>query len=217
MRFLAKKTEDMRADELLRRGREAFDENEYEKGIRFLSSLIERHPEHLDGRILLADCHMKLKQYDEVYNQCEYILKIEPNHATAYFSYGLALVRDSKYEEGMEKLKRATELAPRNDHFKDSYQMMKYAARRLDITGLGAKYTSHADGMVTIRTTEILTEIAEKCLEEDKAVSLYQVCIECNEMPEDLPKFLNLVSENTGIKWRTMKIGKSDFMVFERP
>ncbi|MHA2024689.1 MAG: tetratricopeptide repeat protein [Candidatus Thorarchaeota archaeon] len=217
MKFRKKKIDDMRADELFRTGREEFDKNEYQKAILFFSSLIERHPEHVDGRLLLADCYMKLKQYDEVCNQCEYILEGTPDHALAHYSYGLALVRDEKYEEGMGKLKRAMELAPEIEAIKNAYLMLKYTVRQLDIKGLGAKYTTRRNGMVIIQPTKLLKEIAEKCLDEDKVVPLGQLCIESNEMPEQLPIHLNMLTENTGIRWSILKIGPSDTILFEKP
>ncbi len=216
MKFRKKKIDDMRADELFRTGREELDKNEFQKAILFLSALIDRHPEHLDGRLLLADCYMKLKQYDEVYNHCEYILKVEPEHALAHYSFGLALVRDKKYEEGMGKIKRAMELAPGIEEIKNAYLMLKYAAQQLDIIGLGAKYTTRRNGMVIIQPTKLLNEVAERCLDEDKVVPLLQLCIESNEMPEQLPFHLNMLTENTGIKWSILKIGPSDTILFEK-
>ena len=217
MKLFGKKTDDMPANELFKKAGEAINARKFDDAVKFLSSLLAKHPEHLDGRVLLADCYMLLKKYNEAYAQCDYILKTEPNHAAAHFIYGLTLIQDSRHDEGMERLKRATELAPENEHFRNGYYAMKYDARRLDITGLGAKYMQHMGDMVAIQITELLTEVAEKCVKEDKAVSVAQVCIEGGQRPEQLPMFLKMVSENTGIKWKTIKIGQSDFMIFERP
>lgn len=217
MGLFKKKPTEMSVMELMDKGRESIKKKKYEDGIKYLSILVERHPEHLDGRILLANCYLSLNQFNQVYNQCEAMLEVDPDFGIAYFSYGLALIRSGQVDEGMVKMKRAAELSPENEDIQQSYKRLYYAGRQLDIAGWGERHRKKRDGgLLMINVTEFLTEIATKCIEEDKVVPVISVSHELLIGVDNLDMFLDSVADNIDIHWKILKLGRNDYLFFEK-
>ncbi len=66
---------------------------------------------------VLSDFEFRMGDNDQAIEYLEHAIRLDPKLAAARHSYGLALVRERRYEEALAELKLAYELEPGNARY----------------------------------------------------------------------------------------------------
>jgi hypothetical protein len=67
-----------------------------------------------ESMTILSDFEFRMGDNDRALNYLEHAIRLDPNLAVARHSYGLALVRERRYDEALAELEQAYELEPGN-------------------------------------------------------------------------------------------------------
>jgi tetratricopeptide (TPR) repeat protein len=70
-----------------------------------------------ESMTILSDFEFRLGDNDQAIEYLEHAIRLDPKLAAARHSYGLALVRERRYEEALAELERAHELEPGNARY----------------------------------------------------------------------------------------------------
>jgi tetratricopeptide (TPR) repeat protein len=70
-----------------------------------------------ESMTILSDFEFRMGDNVRALSHLEHAIRLDPNLALARHSYGLALVRERRYEEAIEELEQAYELAPGNPRY----------------------------------------------------------------------------------------------------
>ena len=70
-----------------------------------------------ESMTILSDFEFRMGDNDKAVGYLEHAIRLDPKLAAARHSYGLALVRERRYEEALAELERAYELEPGNARY----------------------------------------------------------------------------------------------------
>src|ERR1700730_5012380 len=93
---------------------------------------IELDPNLLEGRRQLAEVLSSGQKWDLVIEQCQEILKREPDDASARYTLGQALIRSGKTEDGQKELARAQTLRQRAQQLQEAQKLQSLGLRELN-------------------------------------------------------------------------------------
>ncbi|KAK4295618.1 hypothetical protein Pmani_021667 [Petrolisthes manimaculis] len=97
--------------ELKNRGNKLFSVRKYEEAIKCYSDAIVKKPSVSVYYTNRALCHLKLKRWEMVCQDCRTALEIDPTLVKAHFFLGQALLETDNFDESIKHLQRAQDLA----------------------------------------------------------------------------------------------------------
>ena len=93
-----------------------------------LRAIVERDPGNVEARLALADVYWAHEAWDSTEEQLRAALTAAPDRADAHQSLGLLLEIRGNQAESLEHLRRASELDPKNELFRQVAEQMAAAA-----------------------------------------------------------------------------------------
>ncbi|PAV59398.1 hypothetical protein WR25_03523 [Diploscapter pachys] len=90
---------------------------------------LNRDPVYFCNR---AAAYCRMEQYDLAIQDCRTALALDPNYSKAYGRMGLALSCQNRYEQAVEAYKKALELDPTQDSYKNNLKIAEDKVRELN-------------------------------------------------------------------------------------
>ena len=102
------------AQEWYERGKEAFNNDNYEEAINCFEKGIELDPDYVEAYYDLGDIYAYwYERYEEAVKCFKKVIELEPDYAGAYYNLGRVYAYwDEQYDEAMEYFKKVVELEP---------------------------------------------------------------------------------------------------------
>ncbi|XP_005108643.1 E3 ubiquitin-protein ligase CHIP [Aplysia californica] len=101
----------MSASELKNQGNKLFAARKYDDAIACYTKAIIKNPNTAPFFTNRALCHLKLRQWERVHQDCQRALDLDRSWVKGHFFMGQAFVEQSLYDEAIAALKKAHELA----------------------------------------------------------------------------------------------------------
>jgi Flp pilus assembly protein TadD len=98
--------------------RERAEQGELEAAEMLLTAILERSPEHVESRLLLADLWVVQDRTAEAERELRWVLKHRPHHARAHHSLGLLCDVTGRSKEAAEHFGLAAQSAPQEDAYR---------------------------------------------------------------------------------------------------
>lgn len=98
------------------------DEGNLDEAREILARILERSPERVDARLLLAEVEIAAERPKEAVRLAEEVLKKQPNDAPAHYTLALALDAAGDARLAAEHFRQAAQLDARNEVYAASYQ-----------------------------------------------------------------------------------------------
>lgn len=92
---------------------------------------LNRDPVYFCNR---AAAYCRLEQYDLAIQDCRTALALDPKYSKAYGRMGLALSCQNRYEQAVEAYKKALELDPTQESFKNNLRIAEEKVKELEAT-----------------------------------------------------------------------------------
>ncbi|KHJ90771.1 tetratricopeptide repeat protein, partial [Oesophagostomum dentatum] len=81
---------------------------------------------------VVAAAYCRLEQYDLAIQDCRTALALDPKYSKAYGRMGLALSCQNRYEQAVEAYKKALELDPNQESFKNNLKIAEEKVKELE-------------------------------------------------------------------------------------
>lgn len=112
-------------DMLLKRGREALEEEETQKAIDHLTALTDHAPDFAEGWHLRATAYYRAGLYGPALDDLRRALVLNPNNYNAIFGFGIMLQEFGEYELASEAFHQVLVLNPHHDSAKTALDQLK--------------------------------------------------------------------------------------------
>lgn len=100
------------------KGNKAFKRGDYEKALRRYQESLDELPYLVPVLSNMAQCHIKLKNYDDAIEYCTRALFLKPTWVKAYSRRALAKRRKKMYQEALDDLDEGLKVEPENELLK---------------------------------------------------------------------------------------------------
>ena len=124
----------------------------------------------MDGRNAIYYCnraavYSKLGNYKQVIKDCQTALSIDPQYSKAYGRMGLAYTSLKQHKEAKDCYKKALEMEPENENYKNNLQLAEKEIAELGMSsmGLGGAGFPNMD-LSSILSNPALMQIARQML-----------------------------------------------------
>lgn len=107
------------------KGLNAFEKRHYEEAVYHLRRVKRKDPGKISVRELLGRAYFKIGDYRKALREFDFILENRPDQDYAYFCAGLCLVKLGKTEEGLEKMRIAIALNPKNHEYRRFFEFYR--------------------------------------------------------------------------------------------
>ena len=97
------------------KGNKAFKKRDYEKALRRYQEALDEIPYLVPVLSNMAQCHLKLKNYDDAIEYCTRALFLKPTWVKAYSRRALAKRRKKMYQEALDDLDEGLKFEPENE------------------------------------------------------------------------------------------------------
>ncbi len=198
---MPKNTENMSEGDLFDEGSKAFLDQKWEDSLIYLGELIWRAPTHLKGRELLAMAQSVTGRHSEAIDTYDYLLEDDPDNADYLGGKGTAIFSAGREDEGIILIQKSLRTKNNKEYRGFLIKMRGGPINLLEIKGLGEKHREKMDGLVTIKTSDAMQEIAELCFKHNAMVKVQDVMMECLVTDlKTIEKLLEIVGGNIGIQ-----------------
>jgi tetratricopeptide (TPR) repeat protein len=102
--------------------RDRAEQGDIEAAETLLKEIIERTPDHLESRLLLADLHVAQENTAQAEAELRWILERHPDHARTHHSLGLLCDVSGRADQAAEHFRRAAEAAPHEKSYRLSLE-----------------------------------------------------------------------------------------------
>lgn len=135
----------------------------YKKSIEFAVQVVAADPEFSDGRSVLGQSYLALRQNEAAEQQFREVIKLRPRSAITYYDLALALIRQSKPGDARQVLGDAVSLGLGDDRL---HAMRRLADRIIDGPAFGKRFTVETKHyVITSDIDEAVCKSAGKVLE----------------------------------------------------
>jgi len=100
----------IRVNYLIRQAREEAMRGDHATAVEYLMKAVGMESRHPEAFALLGDCYDYLGQHEQAVANYDQALRIDPNHADAWFSKGMSLKSIGRDEEATQCIARSIEL-----------------------------------------------------------------------------------------------------------
>merc|ERR1711871_1792258 len=97
------------------KGNKAFKRRDYEKALRRYQEALDEMPFLVPVLSNIAQCHLKLKNYDDTIEYCSRALFLKPSWVKAYSRRALAKRRKEMFQEALNDLDEGLKFEPENE------------------------------------------------------------------------------------------------------
>lgn len=198
-------------------GSKAYDEKKWEESVMYFQELLFRQPTHIRARELLAIAQMNAGRISDCIANYDYLLMDDPENPDHLGGKGVALISIGREDEGIRLLEES--LCIRNNMIFRGVliRLRGEPIDILDIRGIGEKHkTPVFDGYISISSSDVVEEIALKCIEHKAMVKVRDVCREALLNIEHIEEMLELVAGNTGIQGNLTIVDDIVLIEFQR-
>ncbi|KAI6180738.1 Tetratricopeptide TPR-1 domain containing protein [Aphelenchoides besseyi] len=125
------------ANKLKEEGNELVKASKFHEAVEKYNAAIKlnRDPIYFCNR---AAAYCRLEQHDLAIQDCRTALALDPNYAKAYGRMGVALSCQNRYDQAVEAYKRAVELDPTNESYKNNMSIAEEKMREAEQSSTGA-------------------------------------------------------------------------------
>ncbi|HEY7090617.1 MAG TPA: tetratricopeptide repeat protein [Tepidisphaeraceae bacterium] len=85
---------------------------EWEPAAESYRQMLSRQPNDVDANLRLAECLMKLRQFDQAITYLQKAIELQPRNAAAWFNLGMSQNQLGNKDEALKSLQRAIQLDP---------------------------------------------------------------------------------------------------------
>ncbi|CAJ0960054.1 unnamed protein product, partial [Mesorhabditis belari] len=119
------------ANKLKEEGNDLMKSNQFDAAIQKYNEAIKfnRDPVYFCNR---AAAYCRLEQYDLAIQDCRTAIALDPNYSKAYGRMGLALSCQNRYEQAVEVYKKALELDPEQESYKNNLKIAEEKVKEME-------------------------------------------------------------------------------------
>ena len=198
-------------------GHTAMSNHQYEDSVKYFEELIRKAPTHLKGREMLALTQAMVGREEDAIENFDFLLEDDPENADFLSGKGSALFRIGKEEEGIKLIKESLRIKNNKELRGQLIKMRSTPINLIEIKGMGENYITRQGDYVIVKSTELLTEIGEKCIEHSAMVKLDDVAREAHVSDiKTLEKLLETIAGNKKVEGHIAQVDDLLLIEFEK-
>src|SRR6185295_1685198 len=121
---------DPEVDSLLKSGVERMQDGEMSKAVEAFTRITERKPDFAEGWNKRATAYYLMGRFDQSLQDCDEVIKRNPQHFGALSGYGMIYLRLGKLENALGYFERALEINPNLKGVEESIELIRYKLRK---------------------------------------------------------------------------------------
>ena len=121
---------DPEVDSLLKSGVERMQDGEMSQAVEAFTRITERKPDFAEGWNKRATAYYLMDRFDQSLQDCDEVIKRNPQHFGALSGYGMIYLRLGKLENALGYFERALEINPNLKGVEESIERIRYKLRK---------------------------------------------------------------------------------------
>ena len=121
---------DPEVDSLLKSGVQRMEDGEMNQAVEAFTRITERKPDFAEGWNKRATVYYLMGRFDQSLQDCDEVIKRNPQHFGALSGYGMIYLRLGKLENALGYFERALEINPNLKGVEESIERIRYKLRK---------------------------------------------------------------------------------------